>query len=77
MVALTPRWVLDTFNSNQQKAETIRNRIRERLEAYDDIAPHPQLKQYGSSENHEWKQYFLRDEDSELSQCPFHHQNPD
>lgn len=27
---------------------------------------------YGEEDNFEWRQYFLRDDDTLLSKCPFH-----
>ncbi|RIW37427.1 YqcI/YcgG family protein [Bacillus salacetis] len=72
MMAITPRWVLQEFNSNPGYAEKIQKQIRKRLELYDRIEAHPELKTYGSEDNYEWKQYFLRDDDSALSKCPFH-----
>ncbi|MGD6802724.1 YqcI/YcgG family protein [Rossellomorea aquimaris] len=72
MMAITPRWVLKEFNSNSGYAEKIQKQIRKRLHQYDAIEAHPELKKYGSEDNYEWKQYFLRDDDSALSKCPFH-----
>ncbi|MDR6717556.1 YqcI/YcgG family protein [Paenibacillus sp. 2003] len=71
MLALTPRWVLDTWNAQPLKAAAIAPRIRARLAAYDTIPAHPELKQYGSQGNLEYKQYFLRDDDTAPSKCPF------
>jgi FPC/CPF motif-containing protein YcgG len=72
MLALTPRWVLDHWNAHPQKAAAIAPRIRARLAAYDSAPAHPELKQYGSQGNLEYKQYFLRDDDSSAGGCPFH-----
>ncbi|MCI3920201.1 YqcI/YcgG family protein [Paenibacillus sp. TRM 82003] len=71
MLAITPRWVLQGFNANASAAVKMKNRIRERLERYDDAPPHPQLRTYGADDNFEWKQYFLRDDESSLPKCPF------
>ncbi|GIP22690.1 YqcI/YcgG family protein [Paenibacillus sp. J22TS3] len=71
MLALTPRWVLVEFNKVPKQAETMKPLIRQRLEAYDTISPHPDLKLYGEKDNYEWKQYFLRDDHSSAPSCPF------
>ncbi|KAB8139377.1 YqcI/YcgG family protein [Gracilibacillus oryzae] len=71
MLALTPRWIFQTFNETAH-AEKIKNQVRKRITEYDDISIHPELKTYGSADNFEWKQYFLRDDNTTLSQCPFH-----
>ncbi|WP_227938242.1 YqcI/YcgG family protein [Alkalihalobacillus deserti] len=70
MFALTPRWVLQNFPSSSDYANIIKSKIRNRLTKYDSIAPHPDLNTYGNEDNFEWKQYFLRD-DQTSSSCPF------
>ncbi|CAI6034027.1 YqcI/YcgG family protein [Cohnella sp. JJ-181] len=72
MLALTPRWVLDEWHRHPRKAAAIVPRIRSRLAAYDEAPAHPELKPYGSQGNLEYKQYFLRDDDTSLAGCPFH-----
>ena len=66
MLAMTPRWVLDQWNAHPKKAAAIGPKIRERLAEYDAVPAHPELKQYGSQGNLEYKQYFLRDDDTSL-----------
>ncbi|WP_173915327.1 YqcI/YcgG family protein [Halobacillus sp. Marseille-Q1614] len=72
MMAITPRWVLREFYSNEKHAGKIKNKIRERMIEYDCADPHPDLKKYGDDDNYEWRQYFLRDDDTAISHCPFH-----
>ncbi|MBT2292825.1 YqcI/YcgG family protein [Paenibacillus albidus] len=72
MLAMTPRWVLNQWNAHPQKAAAIAPRIRARLAAYDAAPAHPELKLYGSQGNLEYKQYFLRDDDTSPTGCPFH-----
>ncbi|MBP3952835.1 YqcI/YcgG family protein [Bacillus suaedae] len=72
MLGITPRWVLDKFHSSPMLANKIKSEIRHRLENYDSIPTHPDLNSYGKKDNYEWKQYFLHDDKSSLSQCPFH-----
>lgn len=73
--AITPRWVLTEFNSNAQTAAQLKSKIRERIEAYDEVGIHPDLQSYGSQDNYEWKQYFLNDDNTSTaeSKCPFAH----
>ncbi|WP_438825092.1 YqcI/YcgG family protein [Bacillus sp. JJ1122] len=72
MLAITPRWVLTEFNSSAAGAAKIKANIRKRLELYDTSPIHPDLNSYGNDDNFEWKQYFLHDEQTSLSECPFH-----
>ncbi|MRH43743.1 hypothetical protein GH741_13780 [Aquibacillus halophilus] len=71
MLAITPRLVFEQFEL-LHSAKHIKSKIRERLIQYDSISPHPDLKKYGNQDNSESKQYFLRDDQTTLSQCPFH-----
>lgn len=75
MLAITPRWVLEEFHTDPAIASKIKSKIRERLNNYDSIGAHSELKSYGNEDNYEWKQYFLRDDETELSECPFHRFN--
>jgi FPC/CPF motif-containing protein YcgG len=72
MLAITPRWVLKEFNKDQSYAEKIKSQIRKRLKNYDTMNIHPDLNTYGNNDNYEWKQYFLRDDETSLTKCPFH-----
>jgi FPC/CPF motif-containing protein YcgG len=77
MLAITPRWVLEEFNSTRSSAAKIKSKIRNRLVNYDTIGIHPELNTYGQEENYEWKQYYLHDDHTTLPQCPFHGKNID
>jgi uncharacterized protein len=72
MLAITPRWVLTEFGKSEDYAKKIRRQVRKRLEHYDSINIHPDLNTYGNEDNFEWKQYFLHDDETALSKCPFH-----
>ncbi|WP_409292651.1 YqcI/YcgG family protein [Peribacillus sp. SCS-37] len=72
MLAITPRWVLQEFMKNETFSARIKKQVRSRLADYDSVPIHPDLKTYGSGDNYEWKQYFLRDDASAPPQCPFH-----
>jgi FPC/CPF motif-containing protein YcgG len=72
LIAVTPRSVLENFYSSTSRSLKIKEKIRERLADYDTIPIHPDLNSYGQNDNFEWKQYFLHDDDTTLSKCPFH-----
>jgi uncharacterized protein len=73
MLAITPRSVLVDFNKSPDRAAKIKSSIRKRLANYDTAPIHPDLNMYGNEDNYEWKQYFLRDDETTISKCPFHH----
>ncbi|WP_281658435.1 YqcI/YcgG family protein [Halobacillus sp. Cin3] len=71
LLAFQPRWVFENINDSTTYGRRLKNVIRKRLLDYDDLPAHPALKWYGQEDNHEWEQYFLRDDDTSLPQCPF------
>ncbi|PAF40638.1 hypothetical protein CHH69_01935 [Terribacillus saccharophilus] len=77
MLAITPRWVLETFESKPKAAAGIKQKIRERILKYDLSDIHPDLNAYGNKDNLEWKQYFLHDDNSSPIKCPFHRRKQD
>lgn len=72
MFAITPRWVLKEFTKKPTFAERVKTKIRQRLKNYDKIGIHPSLNTYGETNNLEWKQYFLRDDETAPMKCPYH-----
>ncbi|QJC53503.1 YqcI/YcgG family protein [Paenibacillus albicereus] len=71
LAAFQPRWVFEAINDGTSLGRKMKTLIRSRLADYDEIPAHPALKWYGQTDNYEWQQYFLRDDDSALSRCPF------
>jgi uncharacterized protein len=71
MLAITPRWVLQEFNKSEENANKIKKQVRKRLSKYDSISIHPDLNSYGAQDNFEWRQYYLRDDHTTLTKCPF------
>lgn len=71
MLAFQPRWVFEGLNDSTAFGRNMSRLIRKRLEAYDEAPLHPRLGWYGGKDNLEWKQYFLRDDETQVSKCPF------
>ncbi|KGP91599.1 hypothetical protein N780_18345 [Pontibacillus chungwhensis BH030062] len=71
LLAFQPRWVFDQINASTTLGQKLKKVIRKRLVDYDEMDAHPSLMWYGQEENYEWKQYFLRDDDTTPSKCPF------
>ena len=71
LIAFQPRWVFDEINASTTFGQKLKRAIRKRLTTYDGADPHPSLKWYGQEDNHEWEQYFLNDDTSSASKCPF------
>ncbi|WP_144160625.1 YqcI/YcgG family protein [Paraburkholderia sp. BCC1885] len=67
-----PRAVFVDTITNKVIGREARNQVRERLRAWDQVEPHPDLGFYGDPGNLEWKQYFLADENLRAAgRCPF------
>ncbi|TXK72375.1 YqcI/YcgG family protein [Paenibacillus sp. N3.4] len=71
LIAFQPRWVFEEINDSTPYGRHMKKRIRQKLVEYDGIPAHPSLKWYGEEDNQEWKQYFLRDDESIPSRCPY------
>ncbi|WP_062514216.1 YqcI/YcgG family protein [Halobacillus sp. KGW1] len=71
LLAFQPRFVFEKINASTPLGRKLQNVIRKRLSIYDDLPIHPSLKWYGEENNHEWKQYFLAEENTSPSKCPF------
>jgi uncharacterized protein len=74
-IAFQPRFVFAHMNDGTPSGRKLKQIIRKRLAAYDDAPIHPALGWYGNKDNHEWQQYFLRDDNSALPKCPFMHRH--
>ncbi|KYH24403.1 YqcI/YcgG family protein [Halalkalicoccus paucihalophilus] len=71
-ITIQPRRVLDDISGNTMKGQRARSVIGDRLKDYDEIAPHPDIGDYGDSETREWKQYLLPASNEEsLTEFPF------
>ncbi|SFM37112.1 hypothetical protein SAMN03159341_1295 [Paenibacillus sp. 1_12] len=71
LIAFQPRWVFDEINDSTPFGRNMKKLIRQKLVDYDGVPAHPSLKWYGQENNQEWKQYYLRDDESVPSKCPF------
>jgi len=62
----------DTVAGDSPQGRNARRIIREKLAAYDVIPIYSELAHYGSAANREWKQYFVPETESPISEvCPF------
>lgn len=71
MITFQPRWVFDDILGDPETAKRSIAKVRRRLKPYDIIPPSPHLGLYGDKDNREYKQYFLKEDNNEVS-CPYH-----
>lgn len=66
-----PRNVFTGIEGGTPAGIAARRQIRDRLAQWDTVPPHPDMGDYGDESNHEWRQYFLADDQSRVvEQCP-------
>ncbi|WP_139488544.1 YqcI/YcgG family protein [Brevibacillus dissolubilis] len=70
MITFQPLWVFDELTGERGLRAV--QAVRQRLASYDKVGAHPALGLYGEEDKLEWKQYFLKDDNSSPTQCPFH-----
>ena len=71
-ITIQPRETLDDIKGDTVKGQHIRSVIADRLESYDDVAPHHHIGDYGDPTSREWRQYLLPTSNEEgLDEFPF------
>lgn len=71
-ISIQPRGVLNDVSRDTKEGQRARSLIRDRLEDYDDVPPHPDIGDYSDPNTREWKQYFLpKANDKSLEEFPF------
>ena len=71
-ITIQPRRILDDISGDTMEGQHARSVIRDRLEDYDDIVPHPEIGDYSDPDTREWKQYLLPASNEEsLGEFPF------
>jgi FPC/CPF motif-containing protein YcgG len=73
VITFQPRWVFEgVIGAGAPNSDRIKSEIRRRLNDFDQLPASPDLGSYGDVKNHEWKQYFLKDDNQpRAGQCPF------
>lgn len=71
-MTIQPRGTLEDIRGDTKEGQRVRAIIRDRLKEYDDIAPHPDIGDYGDPDTREWEQYLLPTSNEEsLDEFPF------
>ncbi|MBK3839473.1 non-ribosomal peptide synthetase [Paraburkholderia aspalathi] len=72
-----PRAVFVDKVTNRAISTQARSEVRRRLNIWDEVPPHADLGYFGDTDNREWKQYFLPDDETpNFGACPFLRRNP-
>jgi uncharacterized protein len=67
-----PRNVFSGIEGGTPTGTVVRRRIRDSLKSWESSGVHPAMGDFGDPSNLEWRQYVIRDDDSEMYPvCPF------
>lgn len=74
VLGFQPRKIFQGLTGTEKGGIMSREKVRERVEVWDQLPKHPDISHFGDPTHHEWKQFFIGD-DAEpiLGKCPFTH----
>ncbi|KSU84395.1 hypothetical protein GA0061096_0477 [Fictibacillus enclensis] len=76
VLGFQPRRIFEGLEGTSKGGIMSREKVRERVEKWDNLPTHPNISHYGDPEHKEWKQYFIGDDVKPIEgKCPFHHKS--
>ena len=74
VLGFQPRKIFEGLKGTEKGGIMSREKVRERVEEWDQLPKHPDISHFGDPTHNEWKQFFIGD-DSEpiVGKCPFLH----
>ncbi|WP_029326702.1 YqcI/YcgG family protein [Bacillus coahuilensis] len=74
VLGFQPRRIFEGLEGTSPGGVMSREKVRERVEKWDNLPKHPNISHYGDPDHREWKQYFIGDDIKPIEgKCPFHH----
>lgn len=74
ILGFQPRRIFEGLEGTSKGGIMSREKVRERVEKWDNLPKHPNISHYGDPEHREWKMYFIGDDSKPIEgKCPFHH----
>lgn len=74
VIGFQPRRIFKGLEGTSKGGSMSRERVRERVELWDQLPKHPNISHYGDEDHREWKQYFIGDDIEPIKgKCPFNH----
>src|SRR5699024_10546724 len=72
ILGFQPRQIFKGLEGESRSGQLAREKIRKRVEKWDQLPKHPNISHYGDVSHREWKQYFIGDDTEEIiGECPF------
>ncbi|MET3576324.1 YqcI/YcgG family protein [Bhargavaea ullalensis] len=78
VIGFQPRKIFKGLEGTEPGGINSREKVRERVEKWDNLPKHPDISHFGDPEHNEWKQFFIGDDAVPIKgKCPFHHKDMD
>ncbi|WP_100331235.1 YqcI/YcgG family protein [Bacillus xiapuensis] len=72
VIGFQPRRIFQGLEGTSPGGMMSRQKVRERVEQWDQLPKHPNISYYGDPAHREWKQYFIGDDVAPIEgKCPF------
>jgi len=72
ILGFQPRRIFEGLEGTSKGGIMSREKVRERVEKWDQLPTHPNISHYGDPDHREWKQYFIGDDVKPMEgKCPF------
>lgn len=76
VLGFQPRTIFQGLEGTQKGGVMSREKVRERVEKWDQLPKHPDISHYGDPTHNEWKQFFIGDDIEPIKgKCPFMHKD--
>jgi len=73
VLGFQPRKIFEGLEGTEPGGAMSREKVRERVEVWDNLPKHPDISHYGDPTHNEWKQFFIGDDVEPIEgKCPFH-----
>lgn len=73
ILGFQPRRIFKGLEGTEPGGSMSREKVRERVEKWDNLPKHPDISHYGDPDHNEWKQFFIGDDVKPIKgKCPFH-----
>ncbi|RLQ91566.1 YqcI/YcgG family protein [Planomicrobium sp. Y74] len=74
VLGFQPRRIFEGLTGTEKGGIMSREKVRQRVEKWDQLPTHPDISHFGDPEHNEWKQFFISDDSEPIQgKCPFSH----
>lgn len=76
VLGFQPRKIFKGLEGTEKGGIMSREKVRQRVEVWDELPKHPDIGHFGDPTHNEWKQFFIGDDIKPIEgKCPFHHKS--